>query len=336
MDPKTLEPLKGETAAQMKERIADVQRELDREAAARATPPTPPPAATPPPPPPAQVPPAGKVNQDPTPGAGDNPTPVTGNPEVDAWWAKKGFKSTEDMAHSYRELERELHKRAQDARDKTPTPPAAPPPGWGHVPPGYAPPPVYAGYPPPYAPPTYVPPRQVIEDLAGQYAMSPEDFERVSRVASDMAERIVERKLNGSVAPLANHVRNMDREVARNRDMVTLMADPAFKNPQVQFEMHRILEENPQLIEREALPYRYAYDQALLRIAKASLAGSTSIPNGNPPGSPQPKPPTMAGGNGAGGGGAPSDPGTGRVDEAAFAAMTLEQKRAHLKSVGAM
>jgi len=347
MENKDLGPKKGETAEQFKSRIEETQRELKRMESQGTKPETPTPAA---PAPvatveaPAQVSPTVPpvINPDP---AGPPKGVVTGNQEVDKWLEKKGFKSTEDMAQSLRELERELHRRTQEGK------PVAPAPGGTNVPtapvypPYYPPAPVQPapnyGYPPPPPapyPPQYAPPPVDVEKLASRYGMTVEDFEKVSALANDMAESKVDRMLRSAITPIQQRVLRVDNEVSRQKEMVDLMSDPLFKNPQVQFEMHRVLEADPTIVERYPQPHRYAFNEALMRVARNNLGGSNAAPKApeaQPVAPPSTKPPTTAGGNGGGGGGAPSGPVPEQVTPEMFARMTMEQKREHLKLVGA-
>lgn len=323
----------GETAADFKKRIEETQRELKREEAARNAPKVQPePSKSVEVVTPAQVTPASPdLTRQERPQVA--PTMATGNPEVDEWLGKKGFKSMEDMAVSLRELEREYHRKAQETR--TPTPPAPPvmaPPIPGVT--GYPPsaPPVYPGawYPP--APP---PPAPNAEELAKRYNMTPEDFERVASLANDMAEAKLDRRLSAIMPGLTSKVQNIERETEKQRDLVNLMADPVFKNPQVQFEMHRVIEENPSIFEKSTLPYRTAFNEALTRVARATLGGTgTPAPATTPGRTPGARPPQTAGGNGNGGGGAPSET-PSEVTADAFARMSLKEKAEYLRAVGA-
>lgn len=339
-EPNDLAPRKGETAEKFKERIRETQREMSRAAAhAQATPPDPsaPPPATTPELPPAQVPPHVPPVVPPPPLAAAPTAPkVTGNAEVDEWWEKKGFKSAEDMALSYRELERELNRKFQEeAMRRNGAPPAPPAPA---AMPGFPPfipspvPPAPAAPPPPAHLPA-----MTVEQVAKQYGFAPEDFERVYAVANDLSRMTVKAELDRVLPPLLRQINGVNLEVGRQRELVDLMGDPSFKHPHVQFEMDRILREEPAIFAQQAQPLRYAFEKALTRIARANLGGST--PQGAPGAvvvPPSPKPPTTAGGNGGGGGGAPSGPATGEMSPEVFAGLSLADKRKHLETVGAI
>jgi hypothetical protein len=335
-------PKKGETAAQFKERIEETRRELERQ---KALTPEPVPASTPAPAAtaqaPAQVSAQGNVAQ----AEGQPPAKATSGviPEVDEWWAKKGFKTPEDIANSYRELERELTRKNQELRNmpqgQPPAPqPMAPPQGYPPyvypVPPQQWVPPV----PPPYAPPVYAPPPvQAVEQLAEQYGLAPEDFKKVYAVANDLSKVNVQAELNRIMPGVVNQMRQINQDVTRQREMVDLMSEPTWKNPQVQFEMHKVLNEDPTVIQRQALPYRYAHDEALKRIARVNLGGSTGFQTPtSAPASSGSRPPATAGGNGKGSEAAPAGAGTGEISPEQFAALPLKEKREFLQTLGAI
>lgn len=330
-DKTAIEPQKGETADQYKERIAETQREVKRaEAQAKADAKA---AASVPVSTPAQVPApatAGVVQ----PVVTEEKKPmVTGNAELDEWLAKKGPMTLENLAQSYRESEREMHRKAQEAR--TPGQPPVTPPVT--VPPVNYPPFMYA--PPAYVPPAYSPapaqPNVSVEALAKQYGLSPEDFERVAPLVSDMARSVVDSTLSRVLPPIMNQVQGVNREVGRQKELVDLMSDPVFKVPQVQFEMDRIFKEEPNAFAAQAQPIRYAYEKALTRIARQNLGGSTgataTAPGVVPSNS---RPPATAGGNGNGGGGAPSGTPQEMTPES-FAGLSMAEKMEYMKSVGA-
>lgn len=324
-----LAPKKGETADQFKARIAETQRDIKRSEAQK--PPEPP--TVPPAPVPAQVP--SKESQAVKPPAEPpKPATVTGNAEVDEWWAKKGFKSTEDLAQSYRELEREMHRKAQEARTTQPpqTPPVAPP-AQGY--PAYYPPQMPWVQPQPLPP---APQPQInVERLAQQYGLDPNDFERVAAVANDLAQSTIRQELARVMPPLLNQVQSVNREVGRQKELVDLIGDPAFKNPQVQFEMDRVFQSEPDLFANQTQPIRYAYEKALMRIARSNLGGSTGFPaTPNPMVTPPSStPPSTAGGNGSSGGGSPSGNTPEEITPDVFAKMKLEDQKAYLEAIGA-
>jgi hypothetical protein len=334
----------GETSTQYKARIDEKRREMQREATssvATVPPPVPivnqPPAVTREQVPPAALPVAASGDTTQVPG-GQKP-PETGKSEVNDWIKSKGFVrrdgtiDTENMAASLRELERELHRKNYEARANTPpAPPAA------SVPPvpnsaGFAPLPVS------YVPRT-APPRETVETLAKEYDMEPADFDRVARVASTMVDNAMRRVHRDVVAPLENQVRGLTKDLGRQHELLNLMSDPAFKNPQVQFHMHRIMNADPSIIERDPLPWTTAYNRALSAIAREHLGGPSPEPAaprvpdvaGTPPAN---LPPMTAGNNGTGAG-APRGSAANQIDPVAFAALPLEEKRAHLKSIGAL
>lgn len=326
-------PQKGETAEKFKERIEETQRELKRAQKAAEKTPVVPPAV---PQAPAQVPAAASVV--PPAITPEQKSVVTGNAELDEWLAKKGPMTIENLASSYREAEREMHRKAQEARGTSGQPPATPPvaPPAPSFPPYYPPVADSNWGRPPAIPPPQPPPQVNVEALAKQYGLSPEDFERVAPLVNDMARSVVDSTLQRVLPPLYTQVQGVNREVGRQKELVDLMSDPAFKNPQVQFEMDRVFKEEPNTFAAQAQPIRYAYEKALTRIARANLGGSSGAPAPIAPGvvPPTSRPPATAGGNGNGGGGAPSGS-PQEVTEQSFAAMSMAEKTAYLTAIGA-
>jgi len=325
---KSLEPQKGETADQFKERISETEREMKRQAKAAAQS-TPVPASFTPS---AQVPAPATQGDVPPAGKPEKSVLVTGNAELDEWLEKKGPMTLENLASSYRESEREMYRKMEEAR-KTQGQPVTPAPP---VPPATFPPFIYQSPTPPpaYAPP--VQPPQNVEALAKQYGLSPEDFEKVAPLANDMARSVVEQELRRVLPPLYQQVNGVNREVGRQKELVDLMGDPVFKNPQVQFEIDRVFKEEPNTFVAQAQPIRYAYEKALTRIARSNLGGSTgpatpTAATGVVP--PAQRPPSTAGGNGNGGGGAPQ--GTPQeMTPDVFARMSMDEKKAYLVGIG--
>lgn len=328
MEETQVAPQKGETAEKFKERIEETQREMKRAQKAAEKKPGPTTPETP-----AQVPAQAPVVP---PVIAEEKKPlVTGNAELDEWLAKKGPMTVENLAANYREAEREMYRKMEEARKaqgQPVTPPAAVPPAY---PPYYPPAPIAPSWAPPvsYAP---QPPAQAnVEALAKQYGLSPEDFERVAPLVNDMARSVVDSTLQRVLPPVINQVQNVNREVGRQKELVELMSDPAFKNPQVQFEMDRIFKEEPNTFVAQSQPIRYVYEKALTRIARQNLGGSTGQPVSMAPGvvPPSSKPPAVAGGNGNGGGGAPSGS-PQEVTPESFAAMSMAEKTAYLTAIG--
>lgn len=333
------EPQKGESAEQFKARIAEAQRDLERQKSVSA------PASAPASPAPSQPPAQGDASGPVAEPQGNPPAAASATrgviPEVDEWWSKKGFKTPEDIAQSYRELERELTRKNQELA-RTQTPPPMPPnmapangyPPFMQAPPAYSPPPAYV--PPSVYTPS--PPQQTVESLAEQYGLTPDDFKKVYAVANDLSQVTVQRELNRVMPGIVQQVQRVNGEVTRQREMVDLMSEPTWKNPQVQFEMHKVLNEDPSLIQRQALPYRYAHDEALKRIARVNLggSGSFSVAPAGAPASSGSRPPATAGSNGKGADVAPGGPGKGEMDSVQFAALPLKEKREFLQSLGAI
>ena len=240
------------------------------------------------------------------------------------WIEKKGFKSTEDMVRSMRELERELHRRSQGNGAQAPQPamPVQPPTQRPYVP---AP-----AYPAQPAGPSE-------EEIAKRYNLDPEDLRRVGPLAADIAANISAQR----IAPLMAELNRLNREVSRSSELQGLKEDPAFADPRVQFEMHKILESDPSILQNEPAPYRYAFNEALRsmgrRILEGSIEPSATPPTvSGPPGLPV-TPPKTAGGSGSGGGTPPvgiQPP--GKISQEAFARLPAAEQRKVLEQMGAV
>lgn len=245
-----------QSAAQILEQIKEKQRELDTQKAAQAAQAQEPALiqdSVAPAPALAGSEPNKPAEPAPESSAGAVPGPSGDDkPDWKKWIEKKGFKSTEDMVRSMRELERELHRRGQ-GQGATPLP-AIPGP---------------SNTPRPYYPPQ-PPPNESVEQLAKRYNLDPEDFQKVAPLAADIASAQVGQR----IAPLMAELNRLNREVARNAELQSLKEDPAFENPRVQFEMHRILESNPSIIQNEPAPWRYAFNEALRTMGRRILDGS--------------------------------------------------------------
>jgi hypothetical protein len=337
VDPKPeTEPKKGETSEQFKERIEEAQRELARQNAAK---PASQPALNDPSKSQEQVTTSAPVAQP----QGTPPATATSGviPEVDEWWSKKGFKSSEDIANSYRELERELTRKNQELARANQPPQVQPQAPVPMAPPAGYPPyiPQWASIPPPGQPPQYIapPPQASVEQLAEQYGLAPDDFKKVYAIANDLSQVNVQRELNRVMPGIINQVRGINADVTRQREMVDLMSEPTFKNPQVQFEMHKVLNEDPTIIQRQTLPYRYAHDEALKRIARVNLGGSTPFqsPQPNGPASSGSTPPRTAGANGKASPQAAGGIESGEMTADQFAALPYKEKQEFLRAVGA-
>lgn len=306
----------GPTAAQLKEQIEEKKRERKAAQKASAPEPEPQPAA----PAPSPEPPALDKPSEPAPasdaGAVPAPAPKTaGKVDYQEWMKKKGFKTSEDMAHSLRELERELSRIKADKQPPAPT--------------------GQPSYPiPPYQPP--MPPQPQIEELAKRYNLDPSDFERVAPLAADIAANQTAR----AVAPLMAQIEAMRKDSARERDLQGVKEDPSFKDPRVQYEMHQILEKNPTILEIEPAPWRYAFNEALRSIARRILEGSIEpgeTPQANSGPAPYPTtPPVTARGGGNAPSGGPGIVSPSPVDPAKFAHLSSDEMRKVLGQVGAV
>lgn len=220
--------------------------------------------------------------------------------ETKEWARKKGIKDADSALRSLRELEVKFGKSQAELKEKErllgevprgtyqPEPQFAPPyqPPFGHQP-EYARPSYYPLNPPSTVP-QYIDREKILEQEAKRFNMAPEDFERVLSVSSEIAS-MQTRKLQ---AQMSAQFDAMNRETRRNSEMRELLNDPLFTNKQVQFEMHRVFEENPRAFQLEPAPYIYAFNEAQRRLARQYLqkeGGSSeeglenSLPTNPPP-----------------------------------------------------
>lgn len=312
-----------QSAAQILEQIKEKQRELEAQKASQA-PDASEPAPTPAPatPAPAAAPSAPDKPAEPAPesNAGAAPGPNGDDkPEWKKWIEKKGFKSTEDMVRSMRELERELHRRS-GGNAATPPPPAMPEPAPSR--PGYYPP---------------AQPSVSEEELAKRYNLDPDDLRRVGPLAADIASTITAQRLG----PLQAELSRLNREIARNAEVQGLKEDPAFADPRVQFEMHKILESNPSALQNEPAPMRWAFNEALRTMGRRILEGSIEPITEPKPVSGSPRLPTTPPRT-AGGGGAPTASHAGgiqppeRISAEAFKRLPAAEQRKMLEKLNAV
>ena len=233
------------------------------------------------------------------------------NFDAKEWVKKKGWKTTEDAAHSLRELEQKYHQQNQElAKMKNgypqtgyPMPPQAPPPPPPPNYPDYRNPGAYQPPPNPYggynAPPRYQEPIQPIqplpelnnrqyEEAARMYNMTTEDFRRVYNLQKDMIDTAYKRFQNENETWRNEWASQNERQ----SDMAKVMADPSFHFPDVQAEMHDIFSKNPSLW-NDKRPWSNAMNTALMNIGRRSFTGGQPGPSNHYPSTP----PNMAGGN---------------------------------------
>lgn len=205
------------------------------------------------------------------------------------WAQKKGFKTPEDMARALLKKEQDFHAERQNKeRDNTPPVTQFPPQQWQPRPDmgGYPPPPAY-GYPPP-------PQRISARDVAQNYPqLAPEDVERVLPLVIDAARAISA----NDVAALERKYAHIERVSQRNSELMSLMQDPAFRDERVQQEIHKVLDADPQIFQRERKPHVAAFQQALANMTRKQLQQGTTV--GANPSRAQTPPVTAGGGNGS-------------------------------------
>lgn len=259
---------------------------------------------------------------EPTPQPIEPVTPTQSKPAVQAeddpmeWAKKKGLKSPEDMARALQQKEQEFHKRNQAGhpgyQDIQPTPQTPVNPNWQPRP-DWQPQPNYGYQPQPQRGGDY-------RDVAAMYPqLDPNDVQRMLPLIVDAAETIANRK----VAAVEQRFGQIERTTMRNNELMSLMQDPAFSDHRVQKEIHSVLDSDPTIFQRERAPLAYAYDRAMVNLARKT------IQTGVTPETKTPTPPVTAGG---GNGSAFSAPHV--VSQAQFSSWTDAEQDAYMKSKG--
>lgn len=250
-----------------------------------------------------------------------------GSVDLKEWAKKRGIDwTTEDSVLSaLRKSDQEFHKRQQEKKAKEMEKVYTPQPA-------YIPPPAYTGYSQsPYVPPQN--PRQIIEELARQANMTPDDFERVAKVSREVYEAAAQADRARWQADMEGiRVENQKNSVFRE-----LSSDPVFRRPEVAIEYHNVLEQmqssDPQSFEKDPTQYKRAFDRALSNIGRRNLEGKplsegvSPVPIGMTP----PLTPPRPFGQGSGGGYSESE---STIDPKEFAKMSLEDKRKLLDGMG--
>lgn len=252
----------------------------------------------------------------------DATAPIKGKEDkaAEEWIKKKGFKDVKDVVKSLRELERELHKRRFEEKNA---------PHVSQFPPIQAP--------PQYQPPVYQPANEpVINEIARRYQMAPEDLEKIAPFATDLAMAVFDRNIKPLVFKTQSELEDLKRQLKEKTELETLEEDPLFQSPEVQYEMHRILESNP-TISQEPEKYRRLFEQATLNVARRKIQeeqftrlNASSVAPGQTP----KEPPATAGGGGrmVGKSGITAQ---SKVDPLHFAALSLAEKTKILQGMNA-
>lgn len=243
------------------------------------------------------------------------------------WAKKKGIDWTTDdsVLSALHKSDQEFHKKqaerkAQDRQNQQSVPP----------PPSYAPPAPNYGYQPAYQP---IPQRQLVENIARQYNMLPEDVERLAAFNRDFFETAMKTERERQAKDMESiRVENQKNSVFRE-----LSSDPVFRRPEVAMEYHRVLDEmqdqDPHSFEQDPNAYRRAFDRTLQNIARRNLEGQPLqegvSPNAYPITPPLNPPRTL--GQSSGGGAYENE---NAIDLAQFAPLPLEDKRKLLERAG--
>lgn len=189
-----------------------------------------------------------------------------GKPDVDVreWAKKKGIKDADAAFRSLRELEQRLSKANAELKAKENVPRETfyqPQPTFRPAQPMYQAPPAYPAY--------QLTREQIIEQEAQRRGWDKGDFEKVLDLSNELISTHV-RKLD---AQYEARFQELGKETRRNSELRELMQDPLFTNDKVQFEMHKVFEENPRAFDLEPSPYLYAFNEAQRRLARSYLQG---------------------------------------------------------------
>lgn len=272
-----------------------------------------------------------------TPKAESKPDPVTPAAETATapkesgdfkeWAKKKGIDWTTDdsVLSALHKSDQEFHRKQAERKAQEKQVQQQPP----YTPPSYAPPAPNYGYQPAYQ----IPQRQLVENIARQYNMTPEDVERLAAFNRDFFETAMKTERERQAQDMDSiRVENQKNSVFRE-----LSSDPVFRKPEVAIEYHRVLEEmqdqDPHSFEKDPNAYRRAFDRTLQNIARRNLEGRP-LQEGNPlnalPMTPPLTPPRSLG-QGSGGGAYENENG---IDAAQFGKLSVDEKRKVLERAG--
>lgn len=252
-------------------------------------------------------------------------------------WAKKkgiNWDTSDSVLMELRKKEQEFHaKRQADKereRQQQPQYPPYPPYAGANLYPPQAP---YASTPQPMAP--AVPSEEVLQNIARNYNITPEDAKRLISFNRDFFEVAIRNERQ----QWQQRMNDMERENQRNAVFRELSADPVFRRMDVAMEFHTVLDDmqsaDPTSFEQDPNAYRRAYDRALVNIARRNLEGQP-LQEGVPPQarsneSSLPTNPPRPLGQGSGGGQYQNE---NSIDPKEFAKLPLEEKRKYLDGMG--
>lgn len=237
---------------------------------------------------------------------------------------EKGWKTPEDAVRSYQNLEKEFHARNQQMRQQQQPPQVV----------YQQPPPAYTPYQqmPIYQPPM-VPQPNLVEELAQRYNIPTEDAKRLLPFVGEIANAAAMNAAAQVERRYAPVVQNLSQKVKRQDEMMEIVQDPAMRNPRVQFEVNRILQENPTAFQSEEQPLRWALDRALRNIAQESIRADQAFNSGSIPGFSMTPPVTAGSGSGNRGGVVSQEP-SADIAGNYFKLKTADEKREYLRAMG--
>jgi hypothetical protein len=250
--------------------------------------------------------------------------------ELQEWKKKKGINwdTPDSVALELRKLDQEFHrKRAEEVKNGTDQ---RPPQANGWTPqPNFAPQPPVNPY-PNYVQPAPVPSRQLVEKLAHQYGVLPDEFEKITAIQRDLTAAMLQQQRQLD----QQKWEQMERENIKNSEFRELSADPVFRRPEVAKAFHEVIENmqvtDPSSFSQDPYVYRKAFDRALTNIARRNLEGA--VPYQETPSPFQlPNTPPRPLGQGAGGG---RDANENGLTQAEFERLPVDEKRKILSQMG--
>jgi len=240
-------------------------------------------------------------------------------------WAKaKGVDWTSDTSvlEALRKSDIEFHRKREEklkalAQNAPSVAPVAPSP---YQPPYYQP----TGYQPPPIQPNQV----MLDNIARQYNMTPEDVERLLKFNRDQFE-IMQRNYDQQIQ---RRFAEIQRDTNKNSIFQELSSDPIFRNPEVLNEWHRTVEEmqdrDPQSFE-DPSNYRRAYDETLKNIGRRYLQGNNTRSSKSDIFASPTNPPRPTGTSGEG-----TMPNDSEMVPINYDRLSVEEQRAYLSKLG--
>ncbi len=184
--------------------------------------------------------------------------------------------------------------------------------------------------------PAYQPPvnqRQIVENMARDFNMTPDDVERIARFNYVQFQTMLDQQRQAD----AQKWEKIERENQKNSVFRELSTDPVFRRPEVAMEyfdvVERMQESDPQSFEQDPQRYKRAFEMALANIGRRQLEGRVLTEGVSPAAIAMtpPSTPPRALGQGSGGGFYENE---NAIDPASFAKLSVDDKRKFLEARG--